>query len=109
MPKPGRFLRNGASTVNKVRWLRLALADLEELMAFIAADRPQAATAMAAKIWRAVQRLHDQPAMGRPGRVPGTRELVVAGTPFIVPYRCKGNEIQILRVLHGARKWPAAL
>jgi toxin ParE1/3/4 len=95
--------------VKTIRWLRLALADLDELMVFIAADRPEAAAAMAAKIWQAVQRLTGQPAMGRLGRVPGTRELVVAGTPFIVPYRCIGGEIQILRVLHGARKWPAVL
>jgi toxin ParE1/3/4 len=43
---------------------------------------------------------------GRAGRVPGTRELVIAGTPFIIPYRVAENTIQILRVLHGKRKWP---
>jgi toxin ParE1/3/4 len=46
------------------------------------------------------------PEMGRPGRVPGTRELVIPRTPFIVPYRLQGNTIQILRVYHGARRWP---
>jgi toxin ParE1/3/4 len=44
--------------------------------------------------------------MGRPGRVPGTRELVIPGTRFIVPYRLQGNTIQVLRVFHGARRWP---
>ncbi|HET6521471.1 MAG TPA: type II toxin-antitoxin system RelE/ParE family toxin, partial [Geminicoccaceae bacterium] len=50
--------------------------------------------------------LAQHPESGRPGRVPGTRELVVSGTPYIVPYRVQGNTVQILRVLHGARKWP---
>ena len=44
--------------------------------------------------------------MGRPGRIPGTRELVIPKTPFIVPYRLQRNVIQILRVYHGARRWP---
>jgi toxin ParE1/3/4 len=44
--------------------------------------------------------------IGRPGRVPGTRELVIAKTPFVVPYRFQGETLQILRVLHGARRWP---
>jgi toxin ParE1/3/4 len=44
--------------------------------------------------------------MGRPGRVKGTRELVIVGTPYIVAYRIKGDAVQVLRVLHGAQKWP---
>jgi toxin ParE1/3/4 len=44
--------------------------------------------------------------MGRPGRVTGTRELVVDGTPYILPYRVRNRVVQILRVLHGARRWP---
>lgn len=44
--------------------------------------------------------------MGRPGRVPGTRELVIPRTTFIVPYRLVGNTIQILRIFHGTRRWP---
>jgi toxin ParE1/3/4 len=47
--------------------------------------------------------------MGRPGRVPGTRELVIPKTPFIVPYRLQRKVIQILRVYHGARRWPESL
>ena len=42
----------------------------------------------------------------RPGRVPGTRELVIPRTPFVVPYRLKSDIIQILRVYHGAHRWP---
>lgn len=47
--------------------------------------------------------------MGRPGRVPGTRELVIANTPFLVPYRVKGDTVIVLRVFHGARRWPGVL
>ena len=109
MLKSYPFLPNWAFPVNKIRWLHLALADLDELMAFITRNRPESAASIAAKIWQAVQRLAEQPAMGRPGRVPGTREPVVAGTPFIVPYRCIDKEVHVLRVLHWARKWPGTL
>jgi toxin ParE1/3/4 len=46
------------------------------------------------------------PHRGRPGRWPGTRELVIPRTPYIVPYRVQGDLIEILRVFHGARRWP---
>jgi plasmid stabilization system protein ParE len=57
----------------------------------------------------AAARLLDHPALGRPGRVPGTRELVVSGTPYILPYRVQGETVQILHVLHGAQRWPERL
>jgi len=44
--------------------------------------------------------------MGRPGRVDGTREFVVAGTPYIIPYRVRGETVELLAVMHGARRWP---
>jgi len=84
----------------------LALADLDELMNSIAKDNPEAANQVARKIWRTTQMLLNHPAIGRVGRVPGTRELVISGTPYIVPYRVISDEVQILRVLHAARKWP---
>ena len=90
----------------KIRWLRLALSDLDELMAYIARDNPEAATKVAGKIWEITRMLLNHPAMGKPGRVPGTREMVATGTSYIVPYRVVGNEVQILRILHGAGKWP---
>ncbi len=90
----------------KIRWLRLALADLDELMVYIAKDNPEAATKVAGKIWETTRMLSNHPAMGKPGRVPGTREMIVTGTSYIVPYRVVANEVQILRILHGARKWP---
>ena len=84
----------------------MALSDLDELMDYIAQDNPEAATKVAGGIWETTRMLSNHPAMGKPGRVPGTREMVVTGTSYIVPYRVVANEVQILRVLHGARKWP---
>ena len=90
----------------KIKWVRLALIDLDEAAAFISQDNPQAAKRIVTRIRDAARILSDQPNAGRPGRVHGTRELVIADTPFILPYRVVKNTVQILRVLHGARKWP---
>lgn len=90
----------------KIKWVRLALTDLDEAAAFISQDNPQAAKRIVRRIRNVARLLSDQPDAGRPGRVHGTRELVIAGTPFILPYRVVRNSVQILRVLHGARKWP---
>ena len=92
-----------------VKWTRPALANLDEEAAYIAQHNPQAALDIAERIEKAVQLLTDFPAMGRPGRVPGTRELVVNETPYIVPYRVRGQMVHILRVFHTARKWPSRL
>ena len=89
-----------------IRWVRLAWVDLEEAVGYIARDNPEAARNMAKRIWEAARLLAEHPGAGRPGRVPGTRELVIGGTPFILPYRVKDNTVQILRVLHSSRKWP---
>ena len=90
----------------KIRWVRLALDDLREIDAFISNDNPAAAQKVLAIIWETTKLLGKHPHIGRPGRVTGTRELVIPNTPFIVPYRVMSDEIQILRVIHGARNWP---
>jgi toxin ParE1/3/4 len=90
-------------------WSPQAIEDLLSLRAYIAEDNPAAARRVALGIIRAVEELlPDNPQMGRAGRVPGTRELVIPATPFIVPYRLQRRTIQILRVYHGARRWPDA-
>mgnify|MGYP001817449041 FL=1 len=61
---------------------------------------------VAQRIGHAVSQLEDHPKLGRSGRVRGTLELVIPGLPYIVPYRVKGKEVQILSVFHTARKWP---
>lgn len=87
-------------------WSPQAVEDLAALRAYIARDDPAAAQRIALSIIGAVELLAENPAAGRPGRVPGTRELVIPRTPFIVPYRQHGDVIQVLRVYHGARRWP---
>lgn len=92
----------------RVRWLRVALANLKAEAGYIAEDNPTAADRLVQRIMRAVNLLGKNPAMGRPGRVSGTRELVVGDTPYIVPYRVRANAVEILRVFHAARKWPTS-
>jgi len=90
----------------QIKWVRLALADLDQAAEFISQDNPEAAKRIVKRIRDAARLLSDHPNAGRPGRVHGTRELVITDTPFILPYRVVRNTVQILRVLHGARKWP---
>jgi len=90
----------------RIRWLEEAVADLEAVRNHIARTNPRAAMEMRDRIRRAVRMLADYPGFGRPGRVPETRELVVPGTPYVLPYRVRSGFVEILRVLHGAQKWP---
>lgn len=90
----------------RIRWTRKASLNLEDVEAYIARDDPQAALRTVIRIIVAVGQLAEHPEIGRVGRVQGTRELVVPGTPYIVPYRVRNRAVEILRVLHAARKWP---
>lgn len=90
----------------RVKWIRRALRDLDEVEAYIARDNPAAAAETVLGIARAVSLLQEQPGIGRAGRVPGTRELVIPDSPYIVPYRVKDNIVQVLRVYHASRQWP---
>ena len=90
----------------RVRWLRTALRNLDEEANFIRADDPQAAGAVVRRVLDAVALLATQPALGRPGRVPGTRELIVPQTRYVIPYRARADVVEILRVLHAARRPP---
>ena len=93
----------------KLRWTRLAITDLDSVFAYVAADNPTAANRLVERIERAVTILRQHPTPGRTGRRLGTRELIVAGTPFVIPYRVRRNTIEILALIHGARKWPENL
>jgi toxin ParE1/3/4 len=92
-----------------VVWLESAAADLDRILDYIEQESPQGALAMALAIRRGADVfLSDFPEGGRIGRRRGTRELVIASTPFIVVYRIRARSarIEILRVLHGKQKWP---
>jgi addiction module RelE/StbE family toxin len=89
----------------RVRWTEAAVRDLEELHAFIAADRPQAADRTVDSILNALETAARFPESGRTGaRVKGTRELVLA--PWLIVYRVRAGAIEVLSVIHGSRRWP---
>lgn len=90
----------------RVRWLRKALRNLDDEATHIAMDDAAAARLVLERVLNAGTQLAEQPTLGRPGRVPGTRELIVTGTRYIVPYRARGEWLEILRVLHTSRRLP---
>ncbi len=85
----------------KVEWTHPALADLIEAQIYISQQNPQAAQEVAQKVWDASQQLVNNPEIGRKGNIEGTREWVVGQTPYLIVYRIKGEQLQILRVWHG--------
>ena len=90
----------------KVVWFKRAVWDLQSAKEYITQDNPLAAQQVVQRIKNKVTLLSEQPGIGRPGRVPNTKELVVDRTSFILPYRVRDNRIEILRVLHSSRRWP---
>lgn len=91
----------------RISWTKGASEDLESLHDYISLDNPQAAAKMVRRIVHVIdEHLADTPWMGRVGRVPNTREFAISGTPYIIIYRVKNEELEIIRVLHGARQWP---
>ncbi|WP_149804635.1 type II toxin-antitoxin system RelE/ParE family toxin [Mesorhizobium sp. NFR06] len=90
----------------KIVWSVLALSDRDGIFTHIEADSPTAAIAIDERIVAAIGRLQDFPESGRLGRVAQTRELVIVGTPYVAAYQLTENSVRILRVLHGAQRWP---
>ena len=90
----------------RIEWTEPAARALESIQDYIARDSRRAAWEVAQRLRRAVSQLEEHPKLGRSGRVRGTLELVVPDLPYIVPYRIKGGEIQILNIYHSSRKWP---
>jgi toxin ParE1/3/4 len=108
---PARRLRGESSaelprSPREVRWLKRALGNLDAEAKYISRDSPAAAQRVVFAIEGAVEVLARHPALGRPGCVEGTRELVIAGTPYVIPYGVRENRVEVLRVFHAARKWP---
>ncbi|HEX7758991.1 MAG TPA: type II toxin-antitoxin system RelE/ParE family toxin [Caulobacteraceae bacterium] len=90
----------------KLRWSRHAFDDRIAIFDYIKADSPRAAMAIDERIDARAEGLSDFPESGRPGRAIGTRELVVTGTPYIIIYQLTADAVRILRIVHGARRWP---
>ncbi len=97
----------------QLKWTDLAAKDLDSIETYIATENsPHVAVDVVLKVINSSELiLSNHPQAGRPGRVCGTRELVIDGIPFILIYRIvdRLGQLQILRVLHDAQQWPAEL
>lgn len=90
----------------RLKWTHAASRDLDLVEEYIGRDNAGAAIDTLLEIIRQVDVLAEHPGLGRPGRVEGTRELVISELPYLVSYVHKGYTVTVLRVLHGAMKWP---
>lgn len=90
----------------RLEWSAFAIEDRDAIFDYIEEDSPQAAVVVDDRIRVQVRQLLQFPETGRPGRVEGTRELVISRTPYIAAYHIAGDAVRILRVLHGAQLWP---
>ena len=90
----------------EIKWLNKALKNLDQEAEYIATDNPEAARSIVLHIRDAIALLAENPSLGRPGRITGTRELVVNKTRYLVPYRVRGKNVEILRIFHTSRKLP---
>jgi toxin ParE1/3/4 len=91
----------------RLRWTATALHDLTQICDYIGEHGSSpVARRVALAIVRSIDTLVEFPELGRSGKMPGTRELVFTGLPFLAVYRIGTNEVEILRILHGAQNWP---
>jgi toxin ParE1/3/4 len=88
----------------EIVWSPLARARLQEIRAYVALDKPDAAEKLATRIVAVVENLRNHPHMGRAGAEEGIRELVIGGTPYIVLYRVRGRQVIISTIWHGAQR-----
>jgi addiction module RelE/StbE family toxin len=93
----------------RVKWTRQALREQDNAFEWIVAEDPNAAREVIDRMRSATRLLAENPKMGRPGRIAGTRELVVSRTPYVVAYRIRAQHVEILAVIHHAREWPSSL
>ena len=93
----------------KIVWSRHAIQHLVSLRNYIAKDSEQNAKLVAKRILDSIELLQTHPDIGRPGRVLGTREMVIPNTPYIIPYRVRRDRLELIAVFHGRQKWPTKL
>lgn len=93
----------------QVKWLKKALDDLHSEASYISGNDLAAAKKIVTAVFTVIDHLKENPGLGRPGRVIGTRELIVPNTPYIIPYRVNSRlqQVEILRVFHTSRKVPS--
>ena len=92
-----------------VVWTEVAIRHLESVWDYLSVESRSVAESPLARILDAVENLGRYPELGRRGRIAHTRELVIPDTPFLIAYRIRNGIVEILAVLHGARRWPDRL
>ena len=94
----------------QIRWSPAAAEDLEQIFNYIRTDNPRAAEGVTQTIYDRVNGLASGPYLGRRGRVEGTRELPLPPLPFVIVYRVReqANAVEVVNIIHGAQRWPAA-
>jgi len=90
----------------RLRWTAPTQQNKNAQIDYITARNPYAAARLDEEIILQVANLQAHPELGRAGRVAGTRELYINRTPYVVIYRIRNENIEILRVLHTAQQWP---
>ena len=90
----------------RIVWTTAAVVDLEQISDYLLENHPELATTTIQHIFKAISALKLFPGRGRPGRKEGTRELVLTQLPYLAVYELVGENLRVLRVLHGARRWP---
>lgn len=93
----------------EIAWTRKALAQLEDALLYIANENPSAASRVAVTVEERLLLLTAHSDIGRKGLVPGTREFVFTGLPYLAVYRVTGKRIEILRFFHAAQDRPTRL
>lgn len=99
-------MERNKKTLN-VRWLEKAAEEFDSTVEYLAERNPDAAKKLAKAVLDAVDLLAKQPHLSREGRVLGTREFVVKGYPYLIPFRVINGELQILRVFHTRQNLPS--
>ena len=90
----------------RIKITELAAQDLQLTKDYISQDKPNAALVVINRVIEAIENIVTFPSMGRTGRVPHTKELVVSGTPLIIVYQVKQDTLYVVRVIRAIRKWP---
>ncbi len=90
----------------KILWSPEAAADFAGIIDYIQQQNPSVADRVCRSLYDSINSLERLSNRGRPGRVDGTRELVVASLPYIVVYRVRQDGVEVVRVIHGAQRWP---
>jgi toxin ParE1/3/4 len=89
----------------RIRSTRASANDLQNISDYLHLQHPQFARPTVRRLYAEIRQLSRFPSRGRPGREPGTRELVLTGLPYVVIFRSTVQVVEILRIYHGSQNW----